>query len=80
MDWNGDLYGEAKESAFTAALRALAKSGEIEHVTRGKKPHQHVIRKVAWVPKLVSSRSKSGANGQARLSQLSWKFGWRSLT
>jgi len=41
----GDLYGEAKETAFTAALRALVKSGEIEFVTKGKKPHQHVIRK-----------------------------------
>lgn len=43
----GDLYGEAKETAFTAALRELVKSGEIEFVTKGKKPHQHVIRKVA---------------------------------
>ena len=47
LDIYGDLYGEAKETAFTAALRALVKSGEIEHVTKGKKPHQHVIRKVA---------------------------------
>lgn len=43
----GDLYGEAKETAFTAALRALVNSGEIEFVTKGRKPHQHVIRKVA---------------------------------
>lgn len=43
----GDLYGEAKETAFTAALRALVSSGEVEFVTRGRKPHQHVIRKVA---------------------------------
>lgn len=42
----GDLYGEAKETAFTAALRALVKSGEIEFVTRGSKPRQHVIRKL----------------------------------
>ncbi|MBX8688076.1 three-Cys-motif partner protein TcmP [Mycobacterium sp. 20091114027_K0903767] len=41
----GDLYGEAKETAFTAALRALVKSGEIEFETKGQKPHQHVIRK-----------------------------------
>jgi three-Cys-motif partner protein len=42
----GDLYGEAKETAFTAAVRALVKSGEIEFETKGQKPHQHVIRKV----------------------------------
>lgn len=41
----GDLYGEAKETAFTAALRTLIKSGEIEFVTKGSKPHQHVIRR-----------------------------------
>ncbi|WP_342228811.1 three-Cys-motif partner protein TcmP [Mycobacterium avium] len=40
-----DLYGEAKETAYTAAVRALVKSGEIEHVTKVSKPHQHVIRK-----------------------------------
>lgn len=41
----GDRYGEAKETAFTAAVRALVKSGEIEFVTKGQKPHQHVIRR-----------------------------------
>jgi three-Cys-motif partner protein len=41
----GDLYGEAKETAFTAAVRALVKSGEIEFATKGQKPHQHVIRR-----------------------------------
>ncbi|MCM3780619.1 three-Cys-motif partner protein TcmP [Microbacterium hydrocarbonoxydans] len=41
----GDLYGEAKETAFTAALRALVKSGDVEFVAKGNKPHQHVIRK-----------------------------------
>ena len=41
----GDLYGEAKEVAFTAALRTLVNSGEIEYVTKGSKPHKHVIRK-----------------------------------
>ena len=35
----GDLYGEAKETAFTAALRALVKAGEVEFVTKGTKPH-----------------------------------------
>lgn len=40
----GDVYGEAKETAFTAALRTLVNSGEIEFVTKGSKPHQHVIR------------------------------------
>jgi hypothetical protein len=42
----GDLYGEAKQTAYTAALRALMKSGETEFVTKGQKPHQHVIRRV----------------------------------
>lgn len=42
----GDFYGEAKETAYTAAVHALVKSGEIEHVTKVSKPHQHVIRKV----------------------------------
>jgi three-Cys-motif partner protein len=41
----GDLYGEAKETAFTAALRDLVKTGEIEFDTKGAKPHKHVIRK-----------------------------------
>lgn len=45
-DVYGNLYGEAKETAYTAAVRALVKSGEIEHVTKTAKPHQHVIRKV----------------------------------
>ena len=40
-------HGEAKETAFTAALRALVKAGEVEFVTKGTKPHQHVIRKAA---------------------------------
>lgn len=44
---HGDFYGEAKETAFTAALRALVKSGEIEFVIKGSKPHQHVIRRAA---------------------------------
>ncbi|MGE2689981.1 three-Cys-motif partner protein TcmP [Mycolicibacterium pulveris] len=42
----GDLYGEAKQTAYTSALRALVASGEIEFVTKGQRPHQHVIRKV----------------------------------
>lgn len=45
VDVYGDLYGQAKETAFTAALRALVKSGEVEFVTKGAKPHQHVIRR-----------------------------------
>jgi hypothetical protein len=43
----GELYGEAKETAYTAAVRALVKSGEIEHVIKVSKPHQHVIRKTS---------------------------------
>lgn len=42
----GDMYGEAKETAFTAALRALVNSGELEFVTRGKKPRDFVFRRV----------------------------------
>lgn len=41
----GSRYGEAKETAFTAALRELVRSGEIEFVTKGSHPHKHVIRK-----------------------------------
>lgn len=41
----GNVYGEAKETAYTAAVRTLVKSGEIEHVAKVSKPHQHVIRK-----------------------------------
>lgn len=43
----GDLYGEAKETAFTAALRELVKSGELEYVTKGKKPRDFVFHRVA---------------------------------
>jgi three-Cys-motif partner protein len=41
----GDVYGEAKETAFTAALRQLIKDEEAEFVEKGSKPHQHVIRR-----------------------------------
>jgi three-Cys-motif partner protein len=40
----GEAYGEAKETAFTAALRQLVKDGEVEFVTKGAKPHKHVIK------------------------------------
>ena len=43
----GDLYGEAKETAFTAALRELVKSGEVEYVTKGTKPRDFVFRRAA---------------------------------
>lgn len=43
----GDLYGEAKETAFTAALRELVKSGELEYVVKGKKPRDFVFRRNA---------------------------------
>lgn len=42
----GDLYGEAKETAFTAALRQLVKSGELEYVTKGK-PRDFVFRRAS---------------------------------
>jgi three-Cys-motif partner protein len=40
----GNVYGEAKVSAFTKALSQLVKAGEVEYVEKGKKPHNHVIR------------------------------------
>lgn len=40
----GASYGEAKETAFTAALRHLVRDGKVEFVKKGGKPHQHVIR------------------------------------
>jgi three-Cys-motif partner protein len=43
----GDLYGEAKETAFTAALRELVKSGELEYVTKGSKPRDFVFRRAS---------------------------------
>lgn len=43
----GQAYGLAREKDFTASLRALVREGRAEIVTRGKKPHQHVIRGVA---------------------------------
>lgn len=39
------VYGEARETTFSAALRDLVKQEQIEFVTRGAKPHQHVIRR-----------------------------------
>lgn len=41
----GDQYGEAKETAFTAALRDLVAAGELEFERKGAKPHKHVVRK-----------------------------------
>lgn len=43
----GDLYGEAKETAFTAALRALVNSGEFEYVTKGSRPRDFVFRRAS---------------------------------
>lgn len=40
----GEVYGEARETAFTAAMRTLVKEGQVEYVKKGSKPHQHVIR------------------------------------
>lgn len=40
----GDVYGEAKVTAFTKALSQLVKAGEVEYVEKGKKPHNHVIK------------------------------------
>jgi three-Cys-motif partner protein len=40
----GDVYGEAKETAFTAALRNLVRDGRVLFVRKGSKPHQHIIR------------------------------------
>ncbi|MFC7502406.1 three-Cys-motif partner protein TcmP [Nocardioides sp. GCM10030258] len=41
----GDVYGEAKETAFSAALRQLVKDEEVEFVSKASKPHGHVIRR-----------------------------------
>lgn len=45
----GDLYGEAKETAFTAALRPLVTSGELEYVKKGKKPRDFIFRRAPLV-------------------------------
>jgi three-Cys-motif partner protein len=42
-----EVFGEAKETAFTKALRELIASGDVEYVKKGSKPHQHVIRKAS---------------------------------
>lgn len=49
-DVYGRLYGEAKETAYTAAVRALVKSGEIAHATKVSKPHQHVLQATTPTP------------------------------
>ncbi len=40
----GQSFGLAREKDFNESLRALVAEGRAEVVTRGKKPHQHVIR------------------------------------
>jgi len=40
----GQSFGLAREKDFNAALRAMVADGRAEIVTRGKKPHHHVIR------------------------------------
>lgn len=40
----GDVYGEARETAFSKALRDLVAAGQVEFVTKGAKPYKHVIR------------------------------------
>ena len=50
----GKAYGEARETTFSAVLRQLVKDGEIEYVTKGAKPHKHVIRRG---PALQSSQA-----------------------
>ena len=42
----GQSYGLAREKDFNASLRALVADGRAEIVSRGKKPHQHVIRAI----------------------------------
>jgi hypothetical protein len=42
----GDVYGEAKETAYTRAVRELVKEGKLEVVEKGKKPHLDVLRAV----------------------------------
>jgi len=43
----GEAYGMAREKDFSRVLRELVAAGEAEFVTRGKKPHQHVVRRLA---------------------------------
>jgi hypothetical protein len=38
------VWGEAKETAFTAALRQFVKDGEVEVIERAKQPRDNVIR------------------------------------
>lgn len=38
------VWGEAKETAFSAALRQLVKDGEVEVIERAKQPRDNVIR------------------------------------
>ena len=38
------VYGQAKETAFSAALRQMVSAGEVELVKKGTKPYQHRIR------------------------------------
>lgn len=45
VDIFGDTYGEARETTFNTALRAMVKAGQVEFVTKGAKPYKHVIRK-----------------------------------
>lgn len=40
----GSVYGEAKETAYTAAVRQMVGTGEIEYATKGSKPYQHVLQ------------------------------------
>lgn len=47
VDHVAAIFGEAKETAFTAALRALVKSGELEYVTKGSKPRDFVFRQAS---------------------------------
>lgn len=38
------VYGEARETTFSKALRELAAVGEVSYVDKGKKPYQHRIQ------------------------------------
>lgn len=40
----GEAYGEAREKTFSAVLRQLVTSGDIEYVSKANRPHGHVIR------------------------------------
>lgn len=44
------VYGEARETAFSQALRALVKAEMVDYAVKGDRPYRHVIRRGAAYP------------------------------